>query len=716
MKQLVQDFKTGEIKLVDVPPPALAPGCVRVRNAFSLVSAGTERATVNLARQSLVGKARARPDLVRRVVETVKHEGISAAIRKVQTQLDQWKALGYSCAGTILEVGQDVTELAVGERVACGGQDHASHAEEVVVPQNLCAKLPESVALEHGVFTTLGAIAMQGVRQADVRLGETVAVIGLGLVGQLTAQILKAAGCVVLGIDVSAEACELATKCGCDVVATRITGDIERVAARLTNGFGVDAAIITAAAPTNDPIELAAKICRQRGRVVMVGVTGMELPRNLFYEKELEFKLSRSYGPGRYDPLYEEKGVDYPIGYVRWTEQRNMEAFVRLLANRRVDVAPLITHTFPIADAPKAYELITGKTEERFVGVLLQYPGSTVRRGSPDPADASLFGAGLSPRTLSGPSAPLPPSRSPLPAPPSSSSLALIGAGNYAQGVLLPQFKANAAVTLRTVCTATGVKAEKAKQKFAFDTSTTNWREVLADNTVNTVVVATRHDLHAPIVIEALLAGKTVFCEKPLCLRAEELDEITGAIQKSGNQRLMVGFNRRFAPFATRVRELAGPLVMRYRVSVQPLPPGHWINDPQMGGGRILGEVCHFIDFLRFAARSRVLSVFAQAFGAENVQVALRFENGSVGAIDYFNVADAALNKERFEAFGAGKHLVVEDFRDKGQAEEVRQFVQAVKTGGPMPIPLDEIIDSTRATFAVLESIRTGAPMMLHLL
>ncbi len=698
MKQLVQDFKTGDIKLVDVPSPALAPGCVRVRNAYSLVSAGTERATVNLAQQSLIGKARSRPDLVKRVVETVKREGLSAAVRKVQSRLDQWKALGYSCAGTIIEVGEGVTGLSVGDRVACGGQDYASHAEEVVVPQNLCAKLPEGVALEHAVFTTLGAIAMQGVRQADARLGESVAVIGLGLVGQLTVQILKAAGCVVLGIDVSAEACELAARCGCDAVATRTSGDIERTAARLTNGFGVDAAIITAAAPTNDPIELAAKICRERGRVVMVGVTGMELPRGPFYEKELEFRLSRSYGPGRYDPLYEEKGVDYPIGYVRWTEQRNMEAFVQLLAGNRVDVAPLMTHTFAIGDAPKAYELITGKTEERFVGVLLKYP-ERVEQAS------RLFGmegTGQAGRLSNNPAARH-----------SSVVLGVIGAGNYAQGVLLPQFKANADVTLRMVCTATGVKAEKAKEKFGFETSTTNWRDVLADKAVNAVLIATRHDLHAQIVCEALQAGKTVFCEKPLCLRGEELDEITSTIQKSGNSRLMVGFNRRFAPFAARARDLAGPLVMRYRVSVQPLPSDHWINDPETGGGRILGEVCHFIDFLRFTARSRVVSVFAQGFGRENVQVALRFADGSVGSIDYFNVADTDLKKEHVEVFAGGKHVIEDDVREKGQAEEVRQFVRAVKTGGLMPIPLEEIVDSTRATLAVLESIRTGRAIEL---
>ena len=691
MKQLVQDFKTGDIKLVDVPSPALTPGCVRVRNAYSLVSAGTERTTVNLAQQSLIGKARSRPDLVRRVIETVKREGFSAAVRKVQSQLDQWKALGYSCAGTVIEVGEAVTGLSVGDRVACGGQNYASHAEEVVVPQNLCAKLPEGVALEHAVFTTLGAIAMQGVRQADARLGESVAVIGLGLVGQLTVQILKAAGCVVLGIDVSAEACELATRCGCDTVATRTSGDIERVAARLTNGFGVDAAIIAAAAPTNDPIELAAKICRERGRVVMVGVTGMELPRDLFYEKELEFRLSRSYGPGRYDPLYEERGVDYPIGYVRWTEQRNMEAFVQLLAGKRVDVALLTTHTFAIEDAPKAYELITGKTAERFVGVLLKYPSGEGRGAKRAATVTSASSAARHAPVV----------------------LGVIGAGNYAQGVLLPQFKANGDVTLRTVCTATGVKAEKAKVKFGFETSTTNWRDVLADKAVNTVLIATRHDLHAEIVVESLRAGKTVFCEKPLCLRGEELDEITRAIRETGNSRLMVGFNRRFAPFAARARDLAGPLVMRYRVSVQPLPADHWINDPETGGGRILGEVCHFVDFLRFAARSRVVSVFAQEFGGENVQVALRFADGSVGSIDYFNVADAALKKEHVEVFAGGKHMIEDDVREKGQAEEVRQFVRAVKTGGPMPIPLEEIVDTTRATLAVLESIRTGRAIEL---
>lgn len=684
MKQLVQDFKTGDIKLVDVPAPVAAAGCLLVSNLFSLVSAGTERQTVSLAQQSLVGKARSRPDLVKQVLNTVKREGLVATIRKVQSRLDQWKMLGYSTAGTVLEVGESVAGFSVGDRVACGGQDYASHAEMVCVPQNLCARIPEGVEFNVAAFTTLGSIAMQGVRQADVRLGETVAVIGLGLVGQLTMQILKAAGCRVLGIDVSEAACELGVRCGCDAVAVVPRDDVERMAASLTNGFGMDVSIVTASAPTSDPIELAAKICRDRGRVVLVGVTGTEVPREIFYRKELEFRMSRSYGPGRYDPLYEEHGVDYPIGYVRWTEQRNMEAFLQLLASRLVNLTPLITHTFPINDAPKAYELITGKTGERFVGVLLQYPKENEARA-----------VSIAPR--------------PLPATPRSPMvLGVIGAGNYAQGVLLPQFKANAAVTLRTVCTATGAKAQKAAEKFGFESSTADWHEVIADPSINAVLVATRHDLHTPIVCAALQAGKAVFCEKPLSLREEQLDEIIKVLNETSAPRLMVGFNRRFAPFAAATQKLARPVVMRYRVSVQPLPREHWLNDPETGGGRVIGEVCHFLDFLQFVARARLVSVFAQGFGGDNLQVSMRFADGSVGAIDYFSVGEASLAKEYFEVFGGGKNVIVEDFRDKGQTEEVRRFVAAVKSGEPMPIPLEEIIVSTRATFAVLRSMRTG--------
>ena len=689
MKQLVQDFKTGDIKLVDVPAPMVAPGCLLVSNAFSLVSAGTERATVSLAQQSLVGKARSRPDLVKQVFNTMKREGVGATIRKVQSRLDQWKMLGYSTAGAVLEIGEGATGFSVGDRVACAGQDYASHAEVVCVPQNLCAKIPDGVAFNEAAFTTLGSIAMQGVRQADVRLGEAVAVIGLGLVGQLTMQLTEAAGCRVLGIDVSEGACELANSCGCDATAIVPKDDVERIAAHLTNGFGVDAVIITASTETNEPIKSAARICRDRGRVVMVGVTGMEVPRDLFYHKELDFRFSRSYGPGRYDPLYEEKGLDYPIGYVRWTEQRNMDSFLQLLASKRVAVAPLMSHTFTIGDAPKAYELITGKTGERFVGVLLKYPQQTSR-----PLKVAV-------EERAGP------------APHSSVVLGVIGAGNYAQGVLLPQFKTNSNVTLRAVCTATGVKAQKAKEKFGFGVCTTDWREIISDKSVNTVLVATRHDLHASIVCEALQAGKTVFCEKPLCLREEQLAEIIRVIEDTKNDRLMVGFNRRFAPFAAKTRELPAPLVMRYRVSVLPLPHGHWAVDPEIGGGRILGEVCHFVDFLQFAARAKPVRIFAQGFGGDNVQVSLRFTDGSVGAIDYFDVADPALGKEHWEAFGGGKHLVVEDFRDKGQAEEVRQFVAAVKSGGPMPVALEEIVASTRATFAILRSLQSGQAVEL---
>jgi polar amino acid transport system substrate-binding protein len=456
----------------------------------------------------------------------------------------------------------------------------------------------------------------------------------------------------------------------------------------LSNDFGVDAVIITASAPTNDPVDLAGRICRERGCVVMVGVTGMEVPRDIYYRKELDFRLSRSYGPGRYDPLYEEQGVDYPIGYVRWTEGRNMEAFAQLLAAKRIDVAALTTHTFPVDDGPKAYELITGKTGERVVGVLIQYSPTVERPTVTIPKVTSTASA-------------------------KAVVLGVIGAGNYAQGVLLPLFKASADVTSRTVCTATGVKAQKVKEKFGFETCATDWHEVIADTAINTVLVATRHDLHAPIVCEALRAGKTVFVEKPLCLRGEQLDEIVKVINQTGNTRLLVGFNRRFAPFAAEARKLSGPLVMRYRISVTPLPREHWVNNPDIGGGRILGEVCHFVDFLQFVSQSRPVSVFAQGFGADNVQVALRFADGSVGAVDYFDVADAALQKEYFEVFGGGQHLVVTDFRDKGQAEEVRKFIAAVKTGGPMPMGLEEIVNSTRATLAVLRSMQSGQAVEL---
>jgi predicted dehydrogenase len=684
VKQLVQDFKTGEIAVIDVPPPAIARGFLLVRNAFSLVSAGTERATVELAQQSLLGKARSRPDLAKQVFDTLKREGIGATVRKVQSRLDQWKALGYSSAGTVVEIGEGVSGFSVGDGVACAGQDYASHAEIVAVPQNLCAKIPENVEFSHAAFTTLGAIALQSVRQADVRIGETVAVIGLGLVGQLVAQILRNAGCAVLGVDINEAACELAKKCGCDAVAVK---NVEEEAARLTDGFGVDAVIITASAETNEPIELAAKISRDRGKIVMVGVTKMEIPREIFYRKELEFRLSRGAGPGRYDPIFEEKGVDYPIGYVRWTEQRNMEAFLRLISCGKINVGPLISHTFSIEDAPKAYELITGKTNERSVGVLIEYPKEEKLAVKVHVLDEAK--------------------------PTATVNLGVIGAGNYAQGVLLPLFKAQKDVSLRVVCTATGAHAKKAAEKFSFASCTTDWREVVNDDSVNAVLIATRHNLHAEIVCAALRAGKTVFCEKPLCIREEELNEIVKVVGELRNERLMVGFNRRFAPFAEKARKLSPPLVMRYRVSVAPLPREHWVNDPEIGGGRIVGEVCHFVDFLQFAAKSPPASVFARGFGDENAQISVRFADGSVGSIDYFSVADASLAKEFFEAHGGGRSVMADDIREKGQAEEVRRFVEAVKTGGPMPIPLAEIFASTHATFAILKSLQTGAVVSL---
>ncbi|MDW8344456.1 MAG: bi-domain-containing oxidoreductase [Verrucomicrobiae bacterium] len=660
MKQLVQDFSSGEIKLVEVPAPAVRPGMVLVRNAASVVSAGTERSTVAMGQASLLGKARMRPDLARQVLKKLRTEGVGATLRKVRAQLESWKALGYSSAGTIIEVGEGVEGLAVGDRVACAGQDYASHAELVVVPQNLVVKLPDEVAFEHGAFATLGAIALHGVRQARAQLGEHVAVIGLGLIGQLTVQILRAAGCRVFGFDPRSEA-------------------MARAGVARPSANSMDAVIITASTTSNEPLVTAGEWCRDRGRVVLVGVTGMEVPRDLYYRKELEFCVSRSYGPGRYDPLYEEYGLDYPIGYVRWTERRNMEAFVELVAAGRVDVGSLITHKFALEDAPRAYEVIAGKSDQPVVGVVIRYGEAPVVR--------TKRVSQLSPGPV---------------------VLGMIGAGNYGQGVLLPLLKAQPGVALATVCTATGVKAEKVREKFGFAASTTDWRSVVEDPQINTVVVATRHDMHARIVAAALRAGKTVFCEKPLCLSEEELEEILEA----GSERLMVGFNRRFAPFSAKVRAVSGPRVMWYRVNAGPLPVGHWASDPTQGG-RVLGEACHFVDYLQFAAQARPVHVFAQGFGADNVQIAMRFADGSVGVVDYFGVGDKELPKEYFEVSGGGRTVQVEDFRDKGQGEMIRRFVEAAKSGGPMPVGFDELVTSTRATLAVVRSLQTGQAVML---
>ncbi|MFN2497980.1 MAG: bi-domain-containing oxidoreductase [Pyrinomonadaceae bacterium] len=710
MKQILQNQRTGELKVADVPVPVLQHSRVLVRTAASLVSAGTERMSLQLAQKSLLGKARERPDLIKQVVQKYKTEGLVSTVNAVRAKLDTNKALGYSAAGIVQELGPDVTGVRAGDRVACAGADFASHAEMLSVPQNLCVRLPEGVGFEAGAFGTLGAIALQGLRLAEPTLGETVAVIGLGLLGQLTVQLLKANGCRVFGIDLDPAKVELARALGAD--AATISGpETAQQVIDWTRGRGADAVLITAATPSNEPIEMAGEISRAKGRVVAVGLVGLDVPRQSFYERELSLKISMSYGPGRYDPEYEERGHDYPFGYVRWTEQRNIEAFLDLVAEKRIDVEQLISHRFPISEAGRAYELISGSTEP-YLGVVLTYD-----------TEAKLKHTVEFPRHK---------------AAVDEVRVGVIGAGAYVTSKLLPHFKA-AGVEFRTIASASGTSARDAGEKFAFAQAVSGADEVLADNKANLIVIGTRHDSHAELASRALRSSRHVFVEKPLALNEAELDQVLTAAAESDSQ-LMVGFNRRFSPLAREAREFfaarSGPLSILYRVNAGRIPKTHWIQDAREGGGRIVGEVCHFVDLMQFWTGAPPVSVFAEAVEANNQQVVeadsifitLRFADGSNGCIAYVAEGDKSAAKERVEIFGEGKTFVLDDFRratyhkngkesrkdlktqDKGQADLVRSVCALVREGAIAPISLDELAATTRATFRIMESLQTGQP------
>jgi predicted dehydrogenase/threonine dehydrogenase-like Zn-dependent dehydrogenase len=710
MKQILQNQRTGELTVAEVPVPVLQRGRVLVRTAASLVSAGTERLSLKLAQKSLLGKARERPDLVKQVVQKYKTEGLVSTVNAVRAKLDANKALGYSAAGIVVQVGQGVTGLRAGDRVACAGADFASHAEMLSVPQNLCVRLPEGVSFETGAFGTLGAIALQGVRLAEPALGEAVVVIGLGLLGQLTVQLLKANGCRVFGIDLDASKVRLALELGAD--AASVSGpEAQQEVINWTRGRGADAVLITAATPSNEPIELAGEISRPKGRVVAVGLVGLDVPRQTFYERELTLKISMSYGPGRYDPDYEERGHDYPFAYVRWTEQRNIEAFLDLVAQQQINIQPLITHRFPIAEAERAYKLISSSSEP-YLSVLLQYE-----------TDAEIQ------RTIE-----LKTSRAAA----NRVRLGVIGAGNYVTGKLLPQFKA-AGVEFCSIASASGTSARDAGEKFGFAQAVSGPDEVLADSDANLIVIGTRHDSHAMLTAQALRSNRHVFVEKPLALNDEELDDVLRAAAESEGQ-LLAGFNRRFSPLARAGRKFfegrSGPLSILYRVNAGRIPRGHWIQDAREGGGRIIGEVCHFVDLMQFWTGALPVSVFAEAVATNNheivepdsVFITLRFADGSNGCIAYVAEGDNATAKERIEIFGEGKTFVLDDFRratfykngkesrkdlktqDKGQAELVRIVCAMVRDGAPAPISLEELAATTRATFRIVDSLRTGQP------
>ncbi len=713
MKQIIQNYRTGELTVEELPPPALRPGGVLVRTAYTLISAGTERATVETAQSSLIGKARERPDLVRQVIDTFKREGLRSTYEKVKARLNQIKPLGYSASGVVIEVGSRVTEFQVGDLVACAGTGYASHAEINFIPKNLCSKLPQGVSLESACYTTVGAIALQGVRQSDVRLGEVVVVIGLGLVGQITVQILKAAGCRVMGIDIDPSACELAKRSGADAVAS--DGASARELCRsFSEGRGADSILVTAGTKSSEPVELAGDLARDRARVVVVGLVGMDVPRNLYYAKELELRLSRSYGPGRYDPEYEEKGNDYPIGYVRWTEKRNMEAFLRLISEGRVNTELLTTHRFQIERASEAYDLIMGRKGERYCGVVLEYadaePKATdaIRTHRAKTVEADELGVGF------------------------------IGAGNFARGMLLPLVRRLPKVRLTGLATATGVSARNTAEQFGFNFSTTDYEQVLDAKDTHSIFIATRHDSHARLAAEALRRGKSVFVEKPLAITEEDLREVVRAARESSGL-LMVGYNRRFAPIAKEIKDRLGdrstPMTIVYRVNAGQLPEDHWSLDPAEGGGRVIGEVCHFIDFIQYMTGSLTAQVSAErvaqnksaGFADDSCAITLRMRDGSIASIVYAASGDASVAKEHIEIFCDRAIATIDDFKggrfirggkqiklggsiqDKGHAAEISAFFESARGRADAPISLESLIATSLTSFAIVECLKGGS-------
>ncbi len=755
MKQLLQDARTGELNVAEVPAPQLLPGCVLVRTAASLVSAGTERASAEFARKNLLAKAKARPDLVRDVLAKLRRDGLAVTVGTVRSRLDQPQSVGYSSAGTVVAVGDGVTDLNVGDRVACAGAGYAVHAELASVPRLLVAKIPAGaggkvqecrvVSFEEAAFGTVGAICLHGLRTAEVSLGDTVAVIGLGLLGQITVQLLKAAGCCVLGMDSLEGRAELAIQSGADETATGAR-EFRDLCFQITGGKGVDAVLIMAETPSSEPVNLAAEVARDRAIVCAVGTVGMELERKLYYEKELDFRVSRSYGPGRYDAAYEQNGRDYPIGHVRWTETRNMDAFLRFIAEGKLKLAPLITHRFPIEQAARAYDLIMGRAAEPSLGILLTYPEAE-RGAAVNFVEKIAVGATPTARKQG------------------TVGLGVLGAGNFAQNTLLPALKAIPGVSFVGVCNATGPRSRSAAEKFRFSYCTNSEEDIRHDANIDAVLIATRHHLHARQVLAAIDAGKSVFCEKPLCLTESELAAIVRAMA-SGDSKpdrirarascqtsqsrgartplLMVGFNRRFAAMAVQLKEFLSdvrePLSMHYRVNAGFIPGDHWVNDPEQGGGRVLGEVCHFVDFLCFLAGACPVEVQAQSVGnagqysMDNVVAQLRFANGTLGTITYAANGDKSASKERLEIFGGGSTAILEDFRhlelvrngrkrterarleqDKGHKAEMRALTDALQGKIPAPISFEEIVGSTLATLRLHNACLTGETLAINL-
>ena len=675
MKQVLQNFKTGVVSVEDVPVPQLRRGCVRVRNRASLISSGTEGGTVKLGKMSLLGKARARPEQVKKVIKALRSEGILATVNAVNRTLDLPIPMGYSCAGVVEAFSDEITDLPEGTPVACGGVGMANHADFVVIPRNLCVPIPGNVSFQHAAFTTVGAIAMQSVRIADIRLGENVVVIGLGLVGLIVAQILKAGGCNVFGVDIDPQRIKWVEENGICSAVIRNADNIHDRILEFSKGYGADAVIITAAVESNDPVALAGEIARYKGRVVVVGRTIMNAPRETYLFKELQLCTSYAYGPGADDPTYEIEGHDYPIGYVRWTENRNMQSFLSLISDSKINLNPLITHEFPLDQASKAFDLITN-SKELNIGVILGYedeePYKTSSAISPT---ASVSSATLRQDNL---------------------RVGIIGAGSFATSFMIPLLAKRKDITLQAIASATGIKASAVAKKYGISRAVSEAIELIEAPDIDCVFIFTRHGTHATFSEKALLSQKHVFVEKPLALTEEELERVVSAQKRSGKI-LMVGFNRRFSPLAMIIKNFFSdrcqPMLLRYRGNVGYRPPDHWLHHPIDGGGVILGEACHYIDFCRWMVDSPIANVEAKRLGSsqtrfiaeDNVTMNLSFEDGTIAVINYVSNGAKGFGNERCEVHGDGKSAVWEDFKlvklvkDLGFAKVYRNRIKPKK-------------------------------------
>ena len=713
MYQLIQNYKTGEIELADVPIPRCGANYVLVKNEASLISIGTERSIIELGKKSLLGKAKARPDLVKRFLDKAKKEGFLKTFQEALGRLDNPTPLGYSSSGVVIEVGKNVHTFSVGDRVACIGAGYASHAEYINVPENLCVKLPENVSFEEGAFGMLGIIALHGIRCANLTFGDKVAVVGLGLLGILTAQILTAYGIQVIGFDIDPNKVEFVKKLGIQNVTNNID-EFKNIVERYTKGYGADAVVVTAATKSDEPIHLGIEISRFRGKIVLVGVADIHPNRNEMWHKEVEIIVSKAGGPGSLDPIYENKGIDYPFGYVRWTENRNLEEFLRLISEKKIFLEPLITHRFPIENAIETYNNMLENKGGPYIGVILKYPNSTTKSDKIKTINTKIKVEG-------------------------NIQVGVIGAGLFGKALLIPALSKIQGITLHTITTSKGFNAYHIAKKYNFINASTDFKTILDDKQIQSVVILTPHSLHAKMVIESLKAGKHVFVEKPLCISEEELKEIDDTYQPLGLQKehiLFVGYNRRFSPHSAKIKDYLknrkDPLMIYYRINAGFVPSDHWVHSEEEGGSRVIGEICHFVDLIMYFTDSIPTQIFAQKVSGnnkttvndDNVSIIIKFKDGSIGNIFYSASGDKAFSRERVEIYSEGNTLVIEDFKNSylwlkgknkrfktmnqemGYKEELTHFMNVIKGNEILKLTYDEIYYSTLTIFKINESIQ----------